>query len=59
MLLMPDHSTPCELRTHTDEPVPYLLFDATEPQPGGTFTEEAVANLEAVPAHTLVRQLLS
>ena len=59
MLLLPDHATPCELRTHTDEPVPYLLFDATEPQPGGTFTEEAVANLEPVPAHTLVKQLLS
>lgn len=59
MLLLPDHSTPCAMRTHTDEPVPYLLFDATEPQPGGTFTEEAVANLEPVPAHTLVKQLLA
>ena len=59
MLLLPDHSTPCHLRTHTDEPVPYLLFDATEPQPGGTFTEEAVASLDPVPAHTLVKQLLA
>lgn len=59
MLLLPDHATPVALRTHTADPVPYLLFDATEPQPGGTFTEEAVANLEPVPAHTLVKLLLS
>jgi 2,3-bisphosphoglycerate-independent phosphoglycerate mutase len=59
MLLLPDHSTPCALRRHTDEPVPYLLFDATEPQPGGTFTEEAISHLDPIPAHTLVKQLLS
>lgn len=59
MLLLPDHATPCELRTHTAEAVPYLLFDATEPQPGGTFTEQAVAQLDPVPAHTLVKQLLA
>lgn len=28
MLIMPDHPTPIHLRTHTDEPVPYLLYDS-------------------------------
>lgn len=28
MLVMPDHPTPIRLRTHTCEPVPYLLYDS-------------------------------
>lgn len=27
MLIMPDHPTPIHCRTHTDDPVPYLLYD--------------------------------
>ncbi len=30
MLIMPDHPTPIALRTHTSDPVPYLLFDSRE-----------------------------
>lgn len=29
MLIMPDHPTPIRLRTHTANPVPYLLYDST------------------------------
>lgn len=32
MLIMPDHPTPIEVRTHTNEPVPYLLYDNTKEQ---------------------------
>ncbi len=32
MLVMPDHPTPIRLRTHTCEPVPYLLYDSTKKQ---------------------------
>ncbi len=32
MLVMPDHPTPICVRTHTSDPVPYLLFDSTKPQ---------------------------
>lgn len=32
MLIMPDHPTPIRLRTHTANPVPYLLYDSTMPQ---------------------------
>lgn len=28
VLLMPDHATPVKVRTHTDEPVPFVLFDS-------------------------------
>ncbi len=30
MLIMPDHPTPIRLRTHTSNPVPYLLYDSTK-----------------------------
>jgi len=29
MLIMPDHPTPIRCRTHTSDPVPYLLYDST------------------------------
>lgn len=29
ILIMPDHPTPVSLRTHTADPVPYLLYDST------------------------------
>ena len=32
MLILPDHPTPIEVRTHTSEPVPYLLYDSTNKQ---------------------------
>ncbi len=28
LLVMPDHPTPIELRTHSDDPVPFLCFDS-------------------------------
>ncbi len=30
MLVLPDHPTPIRVRTHTSDPVPYLLYDSTE-----------------------------
>jgi len=34
LLLLPDHPTPIEVRTHTADPVPYLLYDSTKEEPG-------------------------
>lgn len=31
MLVLPDHPTPICARTHTSDPVPYLLYDSTAP----------------------------
>jgi 2,3-bisphosphoglycerate-independent phosphoglycerate mutase len=28
VLLMPDHATPVAIRTHTDEPIPFVIFDS-------------------------------
>ncbi|MCC8136609.1 MAG: 2,3-bisphosphoglycerate-independent phosphoglycerate mutase [Clostridiales bacterium] len=30
MLVMPDHPTPIRIRTHTSDPIPYLLYDSTK-----------------------------
>lgn len=32
LLVLPDHPTPIRVRTHTADPVPYLLYDSTKPQ---------------------------
>lgn len=31
LLVLPDHPTPIRVRTHTAEPVPYMLYDSTAP----------------------------
>ncbi len=59
ILLMPDHATPCAIKTHTSDPVPYLLFDSTRDGPGGTYTERGVAGGEPVVAHTLMSRLVA
>ncbi len=33
VLVMPDHPTPLRIRTHSGEPVPYLLYDSQNPCP--------------------------
>ena len=34
MLILPDHPTPIRVRTHTSDPVPYLLYDSTKAMDG-------------------------
>lgn len=34
MLILPDHPTPVSVRTHTSDPVPYLLYDSTKEAEG-------------------------
>jgi 2,3-bisphosphoglycerate-independent phosphoglycerate mutase len=59
LLMLPDHATPLALRTHTSDPVPYLLVDSSDDGPGGTYTERGVAGCEVVAGHQLMEQLLS
>ena len=45
MLILPDHPTPLRIRTHTSDPVPYLLYDSTHQQKKRErFTEESARN---------------
>lgn len=43
LLLLPDHPTPIEVRTHTGEAVPYLLFDSTAKEKGPAVYNEKTA----------------
>ena len=43
MLIMPDHPTPICCRTHTSDPVPYLLYDSTNKVEGRIYNEKEAA----------------
>ncbi|MET0727481.1 MAG: 2,3-bisphosphoglycerate-independent phosphoglycerate mutase [Acidimicrobiales bacterium] len=58
MLLLPDHPTPVELKTHTTDSVPYLLVDSAVDGPGGSYTEPATAACTDVPGHQLMSRLV-
>ena len=47
ILVLPDHPTPVELRTHSHEPVPYFLYDSRMSVQGmPSFTESNAVQLE-------------
>ncbi|MFN3479250.1 MAG: cofactor-independent phosphoglycerate mutase [Thermodesulfovibrionales bacterium] len=50
ILLMPDHATPIEVRTHTDEPVPFVIYDSKrkENNEGATFDETLLLRKDIV-----------
>lgn len=44
IMVLPDHPTPLEIRTHSSEPVPYFIYDSRREQDGvQCFTEENCA----------------
>lgn len=61
ILIMPDHPTPIRLRTHTGDPVPYLLYDSTKSTGTGVLYNEAAAKTTGVyveHGYTLIDKLL-
>ena len=41
ILIMPDHPTPLDIKTHTSNPVPYMIYDSKNTKEGvDSFTEE-------------------
>lgn len=43
--LLPDHATPCALRTHVHDPVPFLIYHpGTPPDAVQTYNEDSVKN---------------
>lgn len=58
LLLLPDHATPVALKTHTSDPVPYLLVDSRTAGPGGVYSEAGVAQCPVVPGHELMGRLV-
>jgi 2,3-bisphosphoglycerate-independent phosphoglycerate mutase len=59
LLLLPDHATPLARKTHTPDPVPYLLVDSHLDGDGGEYTEAFVASRPLVPGHELMGRLLA
>jgi 2,3-bisphosphoglycerate-independent phosphoglycerate mutase len=61
MLVLPDHPTPIRLRTHTAEPVPYVLYDSTRQMRKRAFYNEKEAAMTGIfqpEGHRLLEQLL-
>jgi 2,3-bisphosphoglycerate-independent phosphoglycerate mutase len=49
ILLMPDHATPLKLRTHSAEPVPFVILDSADKKSrDGGFNEEILKAADAV-----------
>ena len=58
LLILPDHPTPIKVKTHTANPVPYLLYDSRKTEEtGNCYSEEAGAHLEPVKGHELLKIL--
>ncbi len=62
ILITPDHPTPVAKRTHTSDPVPYIIYDSSNPAPekstSYTENEAKAAVSEAIPGHMLMAELL-
>lgn len=49
ILIVPDHRTPLAIRTHSSDPVPYVIYDNTKEQPkDGTKTFDEVSGSKGV-----------
>lgn len=48
MLILPDHPTPICVRTHTGDPIPYLLYDSTKPVEGQSTYDEKHAKVSGI-----------
>ncbi len=63
VLVCPDHPTPCALKTHVSEPVPYLLYSDKRSIDGTalryTECEAAKSGIVIENGHTLINRLLN
>ncbi len=62
ILICPDHPTPLELKTHTNAPVPFMIYDSTKSVNGADrFCEESAAATKDYVAvgHELMAQFLA
>lgn len=62
MLVLPDHPTPVAVRTHTSEPVPFLLYDSSDEKTTDIFYNEKDAKTTGIfveQGYTLMEHLFS
>lgn len=48
MLVMPDHPTPVRVRTHTADPVPYMIYDSAHPEQGQASYSEKTGKMSGI-----------
>ena len=61
IMILPDHPTPIRLRTHTMDPVPFMIYSSTEDVDGvEQFSEESAAatKLYVSAGHTLMERFI-
>lgn len=61
LLVLPDHPTPIRVRTHTSDPVPYMLYDSTDEQSETWDYNERCAKASGnyvAEGHTMINKLL-
>ena len=61
ILICPDHPTPLDLKTHTSNPVPYLIYDSTKEVQGVDKFDEAHAEATGIfrpVGHELINEFL-
>ncbi|MEE1086953.1 MAG: cofactor-independent phosphoglycerate mutase [Schaedlerella sp.] len=61
MLILPDHPTPIRVRTHTGNPIPYMLYDSTkEMKDNGIYCEKTAekSGVFVEKGYELIRTLL-
>ena len=62
IMVLPDHPTPLSIRTHSKDPVPFLLYDSTMDVKGvDTFSEASAATtgLYVPEGHTLLARMIT
>jgi 2,3-bisphosphoglycerate-independent phosphoglycerate mutase len=62
ILVTPDHPTPIAKRTHTSDPVPYVLYDSRQDlaSPAQSYSEaQAKKYGDVVPGHQLLAMMIS
>ncbi len=62
VLVTPDHPTPLSLKTHTNDPVPFLIYDSTKAGAGTSlgFSEKtaAASGLVIEPGYTMMKKFI-
>jgi len=43
VLVTPDHATPLSLKTHTNDPIPFFIYDSRKPEKGADQFNEKTA----------------
>lgn len=62
ILICPDHPTPLSIRTHTNDAVPYLIYDSRKTTKGPDTFDEKTAESTGIliqPGHTLMERFLN